>query len=115
MVVCLNWVNINDTVLREGKNKVFQDEYDAEKYPAFCNGPGIAYSREGTDKNWLALLVENGVFTRYKAAEKILIESAATEPFRLEDVYFSGILRRRQIFQYIMKRKDTKFFSKTMI
>ena len=51
MIVCLNWVYINARVLREGKWKVTQDQYNFEKYPNYCAGAGIAFSRQGTDKS----------------------------------------------------------------
>ena len=48
MVVCLNYPFINKDVLRRGKWKVTNDQYDVQKYPNFCNGAGIAFTRQGT-------------------------------------------------------------------
>ena len=48
MVVCLNYAFINKDVLRRGKWKVTKDQYDVQKYPNFCNGAAIAFTRQGT-------------------------------------------------------------------
>ena len=94
MIVCLNWVFIDKDVLRRGKWAVPRDQYDVEKYPNFCNGAGIAFSRQGTDKIHFYHLYEF-VLLAVEAARKILIESSETEPFHLDDVYISGILRKK--------------------
>ena len=75
MIVCLNYAFIDKDVLRWGKWKVTAAQYNVRKYPNFCNGAGIAFTRQ--------------------AAKKILMKSAETKPFHLDDVYISGILRRK--------------------
>ena len=75
MIVCLNWVFIDKYVPRRGKWRVTRDQYDVQKYPNFCNGAGIAFSRQGTDKSHNYNIYEF-VLLAVEAARKILIESS---------------------------------------
>ena len=72
-ITCLHNIKLAAPVLREGKWKT---DYNADFYPNYCTGPGMAFSRSG--------------------AQEILDVSKYTKSFDLDDVYISGILRFKQ-------------------
>ena len=45
--MCLSRVNVNSKVLRWGKWNMSEEQYSVERYPNFCNGAGIAFTRPG--------------------------------------------------------------------
>ena len=48
MVVCLDHAYSDAKVERKGKWGVKKQEYNAKKYPTYCNGAGIVFTRKGT-------------------------------------------------------------------
>ena len=105
MIVCLNYAFADRKVQRAGKWAVTEQQYSEAKYPTYCNGAGIIFTRKGREKEpsfdkskSLQILLNLSYMPKFwtrSAAEKILMESAKTRSFVIDDVFISGVLRRK--------------------